>query len=84
MINYPRFLMIANNLMLPGTDGIALMRDVAALARLPVIFISAYGRDETVARALEAGAVDYIAKPGPPRRSRCGCGPRAPRPGPCR
>ena len=30
---------------------------------LPVIFISAYGRDETIARALEAGAEDYVVKP---------------------
>ena len=34
-----------------------------ALADLPVIFISAYGRDETIARAFEAGAADYIVKP---------------------
>ena len=26
-------------------------------------FISAYGRDETVARELESGAADYIVKP---------------------
>ena len=32
----------------------------------PVIFISAYGRDETIARALEAGAEDYIVKPFSP------------------
>ena len=51
------------DLMLPGTDGIKLMEDVAELADLPVIFISAYGRDETIARALGAGAVDYIVKP---------------------
>ena len=32
------------------------------VADLPVIFISAYRRDETVAQALKAGAVDYSAK----------------------
>ncbi len=51
------------DLVLPGRDGIDLMRQVPELFDLPVIFISAYGRDETVARALEAGAVDYVAKP---------------------
>ncbi len=30
---------------------------------LPVIFISGYGRDETVAKALRKGAADYIVKP---------------------
>ena len=54
------------DLMLPGTDGIRLMEQVAELADLPVIFISAYGRDETIARALGAGAADYIVKPFSP------------------
>ena len=54
------------DLMLPGTDGLALLESVPALTDLPVIFISAYGRDETVARALEAGATDYIVKPFSP------------------
>ena len=54
------------DLMLPGTDGIELMQNVPELADLPVIFISGYGRDETIARALEAGASDYIVKPFSP------------------
>ena len=51
------------DLMLPDTDGIELMRSVPELADQPVIFISAYGRDETIAQALESGAADYIVKP---------------------
>jgi len=54
------------DLILPGTDGIELMETVPELADLPVIFISGYGRDETIARALEAGADDYIVKPFSP------------------
>ena len=54
------------DLLLPGTDGIELMQRVPALAERPVIFLSAYGRDETIARALEAGAADYIVKPFSP------------------
>ena len=54
------------DLALPGADGIALMQTLPALAGLPVIFVSAYGREETVARALEAGAADYIVKPFSP------------------
>ena len=49
--------------MVPGTDGIELMRNVPETADLPVIFISGYKRDETVARALEMGAADYVVKP---------------------
>ena len=54
------------DLLLPGTDGIELMQRVPAMADLPVIFISGYGRDETIARALETGADDYIVKPFSP------------------
>ncbi len=54
------------DLLLPGTDGIALMEQVPELTDLPVIFISAYGRDETIVRALDAGAADYVVKPFSP------------------
>ena len=54
------------DLMLPGTDGIELIQRIPQLADLPVIFISGYGRDETIARALELGAADYIVKPFSP------------------
>ena len=60
----PRLVLL--DLMLPGTDGIELMRRVPELSDLPVIFISGYGRDETIARALESGAADYIVKPFSP------------------
>ena len=54
------------DLLLPGGDGIALMEQVHELTDLPLIFISAYGRDETIVRALDAGAADYIVKPFSP------------------
>ena len=54
------------DMMLPGTDGIVLMETVPQLAEAPVIFLSAYGRDQVIARALEAGADDYIVKPFSP------------------
>ena len=54
------------DLMLPGTDGIELMERTPALADLPVIFISGYRREETIARALDSGAADYIVKPFSP------------------
>ena len=51
------------DLMLPGTDGIALMRDILAKDDLPVIFLSAYGQEDLIAKAFDMGAVDYVAKP---------------------
>ena len=58
--------LVLMDLMLPGTDGIELMQSVPQIADLPVIFLSGYGRDETIAGALEAGACDYIVKPFSP------------------
>ena len=66
LIRTERPQLVLLDLMLPGTDGVKLMEQVPELADLPVIFISAYGREETVARALGAGAVDYIVKPFSP------------------
>ena len=54
------------DLMLPGTDGIELMKDILAAGDAPVIFVSAYGRDEVIARAFDMGAVDYVVKPFSP------------------
>ncbi|MCY4615306.1 MAG: response regulator, partial [Chloroflexi bacterium] len=51
------------DLMLPGTDGIELMKQILELADVPVIFLSAYGREELVAKAFDMGAVDYVVKP---------------------
>ncbi len=58
--------LVVLDLLLPGTDGIALMEQIPELTDLPVIFISAYGRDETIVRALDAGAADYVVKPFSP------------------
>ena len=60
----PRLVLL--DVVLPGGNGIDLMAEVPELSDLPVIFISGYGRDETVAAALEAGAADYIVKPFSP------------------
>ena len=62
--NRPQLVLL--DLVLPDTDGIELMQTVPELSGLPVIFISAYGRDETIAKALESGGADYIVKPFSP------------------
>ena len=60
----PRLVLL--DLMLPDVDGIELMGQVPELADVPVIFISGFRRDETVAKALESGAADYLVKPFSP------------------
>ena len=47
----------------PGTDGIGLMNQVHGMAEVPVIFLSEYGQGETVARAFDMRAVEYLIKP---------------------
>ena len=54
------------DLMLPGTDGIELMQDILTVRDTPIIFLSAYSRDDLVAQAFEMGAADYIIKPSSP------------------
>ena len=50
---------------MPGMNGLELHRQLSAADRdLPVIFITAHGSDAEVrARAIGAGAVDYLLKP---------------------
>ena len=66
LIRTERPQLVLLDLMLPGSDGIELMENVPELSDIPVIFLSGYGRDETIARSLEAGAADYIVKPFSP------------------
>ena len=51
------------DLVLPNGDGIELMQRILATTDVPVIFVSAYGQEENVTRALDLGAVDYMVKP---------------------
>ena len=54
------------DLMLPGADGIEIMKEIQVQSDVPVIFVSAYGQDETVAKAFDLGASDYVVKPFSP------------------
>ena len=49
---------------LPGMNGLELQRHLASShSEIPIIFITSYEDDELRARALNAGAVDYLLKP---------------------
>ena len=54
------------DLVLPEIDGIDLMKAMLEVTDVPVVFLSGYGRDEIISRALEAGAADYVVKPFSP------------------
>lgn len=55
--------MIVLDIMLPGTNGIDLCRQIRRTNDVPIIFISARGSDEDRVLGLELGADDYLAKP---------------------
>ena len=54
------------DLMLPGSNGFELMSKILDVADVPVIFLTAYGRDELIAKAFDMGAADYVVKPFSP------------------
>ena len=62
--NEPHLVLL--DLLLPGTDGIELMKDLQGIANVPVIFLSAYGQEDVIANAFDMGAADYVVKPFSP------------------
>jgi DNA-binding response OmpR family regulator len=55
------------DLMLPGVDGLEVCRRARALAPIPIIMLTARGREDDRVTGLELGADDYVAKPFSPR-----------------
>lgn len=55
--------LILLDIMLPGTDGIALCRMIRERSPVPIIMISARGQESDRVAGLDVGADDYIAKP---------------------
>lgn len=54
---------ITLDLEMPRMDGFTFMRLMMAKKKIPVIVISAHSQQENVFRALELGALDFVAKP---------------------
>ena len=48
---------------MPRLDGIEAARKILDERPIPIVMLTAYGQDELVARALEAGVFDYLVKP---------------------
>ena len=60
----PRLVLL--DMILPGSDGMELMKDIREVSDAPVIFLSVNGQEEVVARAFDMGAADYVVKPFSP------------------
>src|SRR5262245_9072341 len=59
--------LVVLDLMLPGTDGLALCRWIRERSQLPVIMLTARGEEADRIVGLELGADDYVTKPFSPR-----------------
>jgi DNA-binding response OmpR family regulator len=59
--------LVVLDVMLPGTDGLALCRWIRGRSELPVILLTARGDEADRIVGLELGADDYVAKPFSPR-----------------
>jgi DNA-binding response OmpR family regulator len=59
--------LVVLDVMLPGTDGLALCRWIRARSELPVILLTARGEEADRIVGLELGADDYVTKPFSPR-----------------
>ena len=55
------------DLMLPGTDGIAVCRQIRAVSGVPIIMLTAKSDTADVVDGLESGADDYMVKPFDPK-----------------
>ena len=62
-----RFDCVILDLMMPGEDGLSVLRRMRGRDRTPVIMLSAMGEDVDRIVGLEVGADDYLAKPCNPR-----------------
>ncbi|MCF8003225.1 MAG: response regulator [Chromatiaceae bacterium] len=58
---------IVLDLMLPGSDGLALTRKLRTRSQVPILMLSARGEEIDRVVGLELGADDYLAKPFSPR-----------------
>jgi len=59
--------LVVLDVMLPGTDGLALCRWIRSRSELPVILLTARGEEADRIVGLELGADDYVTKPFSPR-----------------
>ena len=59
--------LIVLDVMLPGSNGLDLCREIRKTSRIPIIMLTALGADTDRIVGLELGADDYLAKPFNPR-----------------
>ncbi|MFR6329902.1 MAG: response regulator transcription factor [Eisenbergiella sp.] len=59
--------MIILDVMMPGMDGIAVLKEIRRTSRIPVLMLTARGEAEDRIAGFEGGADDYLPKPFLPK-----------------
>lgn len=55
--------LILLDIMLPGADGFTICRSIRKTSDIPILFITARGREEDILHGYDLGCDDYIVKP---------------------
>jgi DNA-binding response OmpR family regulator len=58
--------MILNDLLMPGLDGLSVLRNLREreeLDEVPVLIVSSHDKPDVIVKAINAGANDFIRKP---------------------
>ena len=63
MIYEQEFDLVLLDIMLPGTDGFAICREIRRNSICPIIFLTARAREEDILYGYQLGCDDYIVKP---------------------
>jgi DNA-binding response OmpR family regulator len=67
LVESERFDLVVLDMMLPGVNGLDILRRIRQLGDLPVIMLTARAEESDRVAGLELGADDYVVKPFSPR-----------------
>jgi DNA-binding response OmpR family regulator len=62
----PRLVLL--DMVLPNTDGFAVLEQIQEAVQVPVIMLTAQDKSASAVRAIKLGAADYLTKPVDPSR----------------
>ena len=67
LLNYFEFDLLIIDIMMPGENGLNLLKSIRRQTNVPAIFLSAKGESKDKISGLEIGADDYLSKPFEPK-----------------
>lgn len=60
---HPELDLIILDILMPGRDGLAVLREIHETSQIPVIMLTALGTSENELKGFREGACDYVTKP---------------------